>query len=609
MKESSLTLGNLRRATASKAITAATILTFVWSAIHPAIAWAKSGPDSAPARLTSSSKASTGVARGGNTELPPESARSPLASRARKASNAKPTDSLVAKGPNLSTPSTPLASLPTGSDSVSAQSIALPSGAATVGGLGESFSAQLTTGIMTLSVPFAVPSPRGNVGVSLGLVYSSSGGAGIAGVGWSLVGDVAISRQTDRGAPRYEDVADWHPEQDRFVFGAMELVPICKVSGASCSGKLPDEVMPTWADGWQYFRPRVEGSFVRFFWSSDHQTWRTQSKDGVNLELGVPIDSSGYTGALEANPSRPNEIYRWHLVRQYDARGEPNATPAPAPVNVVQYRYVHDGGIAYLRDVYHTSPAADPSTTDLQKYAHHARLVYEMRPDPGTSYRAGFEQTQQIRLAGVDVTSKPFGASATTPRELVRRYHLDYDPTTHASLLASVQMEGRCAAAISEAADGALGITVCPRLPESSFDYQHVDGPAAPLTDKIGLAFEKINETVQQLPNSPPFSLDTSNTSLVDVNSDSLPDVLVTAPIEFSGKHGVFFNGHNGAVEFAPASTMTVTGVSNVDANTLKLSNTNVAGLDLDADGIVDLVHMPQAKQYSVFTPKLSQGQ
>lgn len=40
-----------------------------------------------------------------------------------------------------------------------------------------------------------------------------------------------------------------------------------------------------------------------------------------------------------------------------------------------------------------------------------------------------------------------------------------------------------------------------------------------------------------------------------------------------------------------------------VDENVLRLDNTNVAPFDLDADGIINLVHMPYDKQYSVFSP------
>src|SRR5688572_3877478 len=252
---------------------------------------------------------------------------------------------------------------------VSPQAISLPSGAATMGGLGESFTAQLTTGVAAFNVPFRIPAGRAGVTPALGLVYASSNGYGLAGVGWSLGGSLAIARQSDRGMPGYDDRDDWHPQQDRFSFGGQELVPICTVSAGQCTGALAQEDFALWSDGWQYFRARVEGAFLRFFWSPDHRTWRIQSKTGTSFELGVPLDGSGYEGGLERNPDDSREIYRWHVVRQYDAHGTPDAT-TPAPNNLILFRYFHDQGLAYLSDLFYTPPASVPGTLDLSRFAH-----------------------------------------------------------------------------------------------------------------------------------------------------------------------------------------------------------------------------------------------
>ena len=143
----------------------------------------------------------------------------------------------------------------------------------------------------------------------------------------------------------------------------MELVPICTVSGTACTGALSGEVMPAWANGWQYFRARVESGFLRFFWSPDHRTWRAQAKDGTNFELGVPLDGTGYEGALERNPAAPAQIFHWLLVRQYDS--QTTATTPALPVNLIAYRYATDQNVAYLTDIYDTTPASSPTTTNL----------------------------------------------------------------------------------------------------------------------------------------------------------------------------------------------------------------------------------------------------
>ncbi len=514
------------------------------------------------------------------------------------------------------TPTNTLA-LPTGADKsgVTSKAISVPKGAGTIQGMEESFSAQLSTGIATFSVPLALPAARGGAQPSLSLSYSSSAGLGVAGMGWSI-GVPFIARQTDRGVPRYGDQAGFFPEQDRFVFnGGQELVPICVVDATlACAGALPGEVMPAWAAGSQYFRPRVEGSFLRFFWSADHRTWRVQDKSGVTMEFGVPLDGSGYANGLERNPNNVSEVYRWHLVRQYDTFGSANpATGNPAPANAVVFRYTQDGGMAYLSDIYDTPPSAG---APLSAYAHHTRLAYEQRPDPTRSYRSGFLIEQNLRLARVDVASHAFKGGG--PRRMLRRTHLSYDSASHVSLLASVQVEGRCGGsgghgAVAETAAAAEGgealptITNCPRLPAMSFDYGHVTpfsaGGGSGFGDLVG--YEGFDERIIDMLGSPPHSVDEELTDLFDVNSDALPDVLVTAIGQYGPGHGVFFNGVSGTVDrFGGGQGMCLKGLGSATASNIRLSNFNVRALDLDGDATIDLLHMPKVKTYSTFSPR-----
>ncbi|MBN2193486.1 MAG: hypothetical protein JW751_11785, partial [Polyangiaceae bacterium] len=572
------------------------------------VATTAAGPLQAAPRAESRGAVEGGLDRGALGALAAELASPPAGEPAPTSVAPAAETPAVAELPGLADIPRDVAALAKGSGEVSPQSIALPGGAGTSLGMGESFSAQLTTGTVSYSVPLALPTARGNAQPSLGLGYSSGSGFGIAGQGWS-VGAPAISRQVDRGPPSYDDRADWHPEQDRFLLGGTELVPICTVTSGACSGARAGEVMPIWAGGWQYFRARVEGSFTRVFWSPDHRTWRVQSKEGVTLELGVPLDASDYELGLEANPDEPTEIYRWCLVRQYDSHGDVNGTGVPAPVNVVVYRYEQDGGVAYLSDLFDTPPAADPTTAPLSSYAHHTRLVYETRPDQLTTYRAGWAQEHRRRLTRVDSASKPFTGAVTSSRELVRRYHLAYDGTLHASLLESVQMEGRCSSVIAEGANGSLPDTDCPRLPPMTFAYQRVDSAEEPLQDSNGLEYEPFAAEVVTTANSPPHSVDEDQTALADLTADGLADVLVTSAFRFDGGHGLFEgNGAPGAPSFAEAVTMPILDVEAVDGNILKLDNANVNALDYDADGRLDLLHMPREKTYEVFSTERRDG-
>jgi RHS repeat-associated protein len=435
------------------------------------------------------------------------------------------------------------------------------------------------------------------------------------------VGVPFIARQTDRGVPSYDDRAGWHANQDRFVFnGGQELVPVCVVgAGLTCAGKLAEEQLPAWSTGHQYFRPRVEGSFLRFFWAPDHLTWRVQDKSGVTMELGVPLDGTGRRDGLEVNAAAPSnraEIYRWHLVRQYDAYGEANPSSGnPAPVNVVVYKYLQEGGQAYLSDIYATPPAANAAASPLSSYAQHTRLVYEPRTDPTESYRSGWLMRQTLRLARVDVASKPFAGGVSAARRLVRRYHLTYDPSYHTSLLTSVQVEGRCAgaeeSAPAESGEAVEALTGCEKLPPMTFEYSHVKGYNVD-GDAVGATlagYEAFDERVRDVSSSPPHSIDEALTDYFDINADGLPDVLVTAPGLYGNDHAVFFNSEGGKKDaFGGDIALGVAGVLGANSGTIKLSNDNVAPLDLDGDGIVDLLHMPKVKTYSIYTPELRAG-
>jgi RHS repeat-associated protein len=512
---------------------------------------------------------------------------------------------------------------------VSPQAISVPSGAGTIQGMGESFSAQLSTGVATFSVPFALPKARG-VQPSLGLSYSSSNGLGEAGQGWSI-GVPFIARQTDRGLPGYDDRTDWHPNQDHFVFnGGQELVPICTVaSGGTCSGALPGEVMPSWASGYQYFRAHVEGSFLRFFWSPDHESWIVQDKSGTTMELGKPVLSGGpATGgtvptgiesrSVERNPDRPSEIYRWNLSRQYDQHLTSGVTGAP--LNVVLYDYILDGNKAYLSDIYDSPPfnaasVAAGASAPLSDFAHHTRLVWEDRTDPSFSFRSGYRIDDTLRIARIDVTSKTTLGGVSSPRRLVRRYHLSYDGNLYRSMLVSVQVEGRCVSleqdATAEAGNGTLPTTNCPRLPPMTFGYSGVAGyqPDGSSDPRVLPGFLPFDGRVSQLAGSPNHSIDEDLTDLFDVNADGLPDVLVTAPGLYGNGHAAFFLGDQGQVRFAPPTVMGLSGVLSANSNTLRLSNANISPQDFDGDGRINLLHMPKVKTYSAYDARYTGGQ
>jgi RHS repeat-associated protein len=512
--------------------------------------------------------------------------------------------------------------LATGADKsgVGSQTLALPQGSASKLGFGESFSAQPSTGVAEFTLPFSLPAARGAAQPSLSLGYSSGSSSDLAGVGWS-VGAAYIARQTDRGVPSYDDRAAWHPNQDRFAFNdGQELVPICTVGvapGLVCDGKLSDEVMPPWSAGYQYFRARVEGGFRRFFWSPDHLTWRVQEKSGLTMELGMPLDGTKNMNGVEMNPapSKGPEIFRWYLVRQYDTYGSPNpAAGNPTPFNTVVYQYKQDPveGQAYLTDIYDTTPAVAANTTTVTRFAHHTRLVWESRTDPSESYRSGWRTLETQRLQRVDVASKAYTTGESGARRMVRRYYLGYDTKFHASLLTSVTVEGRCGAtetaASAETAEQLPSVTNCPRLPPLQFDYSHVNGFSTAGTSRQGdlPGYEAFDERIQQIGGDPPHSVDEDQADYFDVNADGLPDVMVSETGLYGNGFGVFFNSSKGIRNtFGAPVLISASGVAGEGPQDIELRDLNVLPLDLDSDGIVNLLHLnPGQTWYSVYTPR-----
>jgi len=101
--------------------------------------------------------------------------------------------------PTDAAPSEPR-SLPTGGDKtgVTGQALSLPSGEGKIHGMGESFSAQLSTGVATFTIPLTLPAARGLAQPAVKLNYTSSVGHGVAGVGWSV--DVPFISESDGAA-------------------------------------------------------------------------------------------------------------------------------------------------------------------------------------------------------------------------------------------------------------------------------------------------------------------------------------------------------------------------------------------------------------------------
>src|SRR5687768_7563305 len=90
---------------------------------------------------------------------------------------------------------------------VAAPQVTLPKGGGAIRGIGEKFAANPVTGTGGMSVPIATSPGRSGFGPQLSLSYDSGAANGPFGFGWTL-SVPAITRKTEKGLPRYEDIEE-----------------------------------------------------------------------------------------------------------------------------------------------------------------------------------------------------------------------------------------------------------------------------------------------------------------------------------------------------------------------------------------------------------------
>jgi RHS repeat-associated protein len=293
--------------------------------------------------------------------------------------------------------------------------VSLPKGGGAIRGIGEKFAVNPVTGTGSLTVPIASSPGRAGFGPQLSLSYDSGAGNGPYGFGWSL-GLPSITRKTDKGLPQYRD-AD---ESDVFILsGAEDLVPVLDNAGKRLHKQRT--VHKVVYDIYVY-RPRIEGLFARIErWvaaDTGLSHWRSITRDNVTTLYGFDDRSR------IADPSDPCKIFSYRISRTFDDKG-----------NLTVFDYVTEDGIGVDRSQAHEASRTDSGRAAPQylksiRYPHiapyfpdwsangeevplpddwHFELVLDygdhspdvpvptrdrpwpVRPDPFSTYRAGFE--------------------------------------------------------------------------------------------------------------------------------------------------------------------------------------------------------------------------
>ena len=300
--------------------------------------------------------------------------------------------------------------------------VSLPKGGGAIKGMGEKFAANPVTGTGSMTVPIATSPGRSGFGPQLSLSYDSGAGNGPFGFGWSL-SLPSITRKTDKGLPRYDDAT----ESDVFILsGAEDLVPVLvkDAQGKWVPENLPDRTVDDKTYAIKRYRPRIEGLFARIErWTNRADPkdtfWRSLSKDNITTWYGKSENSR------IADPDDPTHIFSWLICESYDDKGnairysyksedkensvgidttqahERNRTPASRAANRYLKRIQYgnrtprqaDEDLSLRTDWlfkvvfdYGDHDQANPVPNDAEQWT-----VNNLRPDPFSSYRAGFE--------------------------------------------------------------------------------------------------------------------------------------------------------------------------------------------------------------------------
>jgi RHS repeat-associated protein len=290
-------------------------------------------------------------------------------------------------------------------------SISLPKGGGAIRGIDEKFAVSQATGTASLSVGvFSSPSRQG-FEPKLALTYDSAAGNGQFGMGWHLAVP-SITRKTSKGLPRYDDAVD---SDVLILSGAEDLIPLLLETGGSWSPVVLTRTVGSSTYLVRRYRPRVEAPFARIERWEETPTgdvhWRTISKENVTSLYGQDASSR------IADPADPSRVFSWLLDLSFDDRGNAvsylykaedrsgasngaNETNRAVGANryLKRVRYGNDvpylpggDGQAELPTQWCFELVLDYGEHDLKAPTPAEASAWACRPDPFSSYRAGFE--------------------------------------------------------------------------------------------------------------------------------------------------------------------------------------------------------------------------
>jgi RHS repeat-associated protein len=192
----------------------------------------------------------------------------------------------------------------------------IPKGGGAIHGIGEQFQLNSVTGTASLSIPIPASRTRSDLSPNLMLRYDSGNGNSPFGFGWD-VSHPSITRKTDKGLPKYDDVED----SDTFILtGTEDLLPVLTLHENGTWIKTDTEVC--FSDikySIRKYCPRVEEAFTRIErWTRVFDGvihWRTISRNNVTTLFGVDQSSKIF------DPLNSSRIFTWLASESFDDKG------------------------------------------------------------------------------------------------------------------------------------------------------------------------------------------------------------------------------------------------------------------------------------------------
>lgn len=452
-----------------------------------------------------------------------------------------------------------------------------------VGALRGSLSVD-SDGGASYAVPLDVPPGTSNMVPKLSVVYNSGAGVDLLGVGWSLRGLSSITRAPQTPAQDGAWVAVSYGPGDRFALDGQRLVPVSGSYGDS------DAIYHTEVESWARVVPVYYGQ------NGNSQTpvpgrqgpdaFMVTTKDGKVHEYGTTPDSQ--VVASQTNPS----IRVWAVSRVTDRFG-----------NTVSFSYTPDdtNNTYYPAAISYTAnEAAGLVAQRTVVFAHEPRPA----PDAVTRYQGGYPVTNVQRLHSIETQLD--GAAVLT-------YTFGYETggATGRSRLISITK-----------ADGA-GTA----LPPTTFEWQDAAAgllaSSSDLPADTGLAGTFLSMDVNgdgrvDLVRSYELAGALAVDLLLSDGAGFAPAVTVTTGIEYGSVRQVLpmDTDGNGRCDLVVSTVKAVNGVDNLALAVLTASESDngwsftltstdagpagllppqqLAALDVDGDGLVDLVYTAQ---------------